>query len=114
MKTQLNPLELLEKFLRNNTQEELEKRFAVYDSKSSEGPTVKQYFEEFNLDFITYHNETFDSDCDMSSFFHVETYRNQILNTTNLDSKDLITVKVSNPLESSYLTGGESNYALAA
>lgn len=59
MKTQLSPLELLEKFFNDNSEEAVKAILNEFDEKSFDGPTVEDYFNNFHKEFETFHNINF-------------------------------------------------------
>jgi hypothetical protein len=112
MKTQINPLDLLKKFFRENSPEEVKNKLSKYETKSFSGPTVEQYFDEFNEDFLKYHDDIFQTICEANGF-DIERYCKEILIDKALISKDFVIVKPAKDLKSDFIAG-ENTYALAA
>lgn len=59
MKTALTPLDLLDKFFKETPKDEIEKTLNSIKELSIEGPTVDQYFRDFENIFSEYSSEMF-------------------------------------------------------
>lgn len=67
MKTQLSPLELLEKFFSENSEETVNQYLAKFDSLDIQGPTVHEYFSNFHVEFAHYSKNNFLQETECSS-----------------------------------------------